>query len=69
MATDFDPEQIVRQVTDNLQKKFPKQDHLAIETQVRAAVDDLKNRPIHDYVAVLAERTVKQSLKQHGESH
>jgi hypothetical protein len=64
MATDFDPDQIVRQVTVNLQKKFPNQDRTQIETEVRAAVEDLKDRPIHDYVAVLAERTVKQHLKQ-----
>jgi hypothetical protein len=64
MATNFDPDEIVRQVTDNLTKKFPKQDRSQIETEVRAAVDDLKDRPIHDYIAVLAERKVKQQLKR-----
>ena len=28
-------------------------------------VDELKDRPIHDYVSVLAERAVKKQLK-HG---
>ena len=64
MTKDFDPELIVRQVTENLQKKFPKKDPTHIATEVQAAVDNLKDRPIHDYVAVLAERAVKDQLKR-----
>ena len=64
MTADFDPDQIVRQVTKNLEKKFPAKDASIVESEVRMAVDDLKDRPIHDYVAVLAERSVKQILKQ-----
>lgn len=63
MAADFDPDEIVRQVTQSLTKKFPDQDHAAIESQVRTEVDILKDRPIHDYVSVLAERAVKKRLK------
>ncbi|CAN5228569.1 hypothetical protein BH11ACT4_BH11ACT4_11570 [soil metagenome] len=64
MATDFDPDAIVRQVTDSLAKKFPKQDRTAIESDVRAKVVELTDSPIHDYIGVLAERAVKQSLKR-----
>ena len=64
MATDFDPDEIVRQVTESLTKKFPERDAESIESLVRQEVDDLKDRPIHDYVGVLAERAVKKRLKR-----
>ena len=63
MSTDFDPDDIVRKVTERLATKHPKRDRGTIETMVRAQVDELKDRPIHDYVSVLAERAVKQQLK------
>lgn len=63
MATDFDPDDIVRKVTERLATKHPKRDRATIETMVRVQVDELKDRPIHDYVGVLAERAVKQQLK------
>ncbi len=63
MATDFDPDEIVRQVTDSLSKKFPDHDRADIAAKVLTEVNDLKDRPIHDYVGVLAERAVKQRLK------
>jgi hypothetical protein len=66
MATDFNPDQIVRQVTESLVKKFPGRDGAEIEHQVRDAVDVLKDRPIHDYVGVLAERAVKKRLKDNN---
>jgi hypothetical protein len=52
-------------VTESLVRKFPDRDHGSVETLVRAQVDELKDRPIHDYVSVLAERAVKKQLK-HG---
>jgi hypothetical protein len=65
MATDFDPDEIVRQVTESLSAKYPDPDRTRVETLVRTQVDELKDRPIHDYVGVLAERAVKKQLK-HG---
>jgi phage-related baseplate assembly protein len=64
MATEFDPDDVVKQVTESLSKKFPQQDRADIDVQVRQAVNDLKDRPITDYVGVLAERTVKKQLKK-----
>ena len=64
VATDFNPDAIVRQVTDSLTAKFPKQDPQAIEADVRAEVEKLQHSPIHGYVGVLAERAVKQRLKK-----
>ena len=63
MAKDFDPNEIVRRVTESLAQKFPKLDRAGIEVDVRQEVDLLKDRPINDYVGVLAERAVKQRLK------
>ena len=65
MATEFDPDEVVRQVTESLVRKFPDREAGSVETLVRAQVDELKDRPIHDYVSVLAERAVKKQLK-HG---
>ena len=65
MATEFDPNEVVRQVTESLVRKFPDRDEASVELMVRQQVDELKDRPIHDYVSVLAERAVKKQLK-HG---
>jgi len=65
MATEFDPDEVVRHVTESLMRKFPDRDHASVEGLVREQVNELKDRPIHDYVSVLAERAVKKQLK-HG---
>lgn len=62
MAAEFDVEQVVREVAANLQKKFPSKDATEIEQIVRAQVDDLKDRPVRDYVSVLAQRAAKKQL-------
>jgi hypothetical protein len=62
MASDFDPEQVVLEVTGTLQRKFPDRDPAEVERVVRAQVDDLKDRPVHDYVSVLAQRAAKKQL-------
>ncbi len=64
MPTEFDPDDVVRQVTESLVRRFPDKQPSDIEALVRQRVDDLKDRPIHDYVAVLAERAVKKQLKR-----
>jgi hypothetical protein len=63
MATEFDPDEVVRQVTESLVRKFPEKDEASVEGLVRAQVDSLKDRPIQDYISVLAERAVKKQLK------
>jgi hypothetical protein len=62
MASDFDPEQVVREVTGVLQKKFPDKDPAEVARIVQAQVDELKDRPVHDYVSVLAQRAAKKQL-------
>jgi hypothetical protein len=63
MATEFDPDAVVAQVTESLTKRFPDAGPDEITALVRAEVDTLSQRPVHDYVAVLAEREVKKKLK------
>ena len=63
MTTEFDPDEVIRQVTESLVKKFPMKSPTGVEAEVRAAVNELKDSPINDYVAVLAERAVKKKLK------
>ena len=63
MASEFDPEQVVREVTDALQRKYPDKDPEEVARVVRAQVDELKERPVHDYVSVLAQRAAKKQLR------
>jgi len=66
MASEFDPEQVVREVTAALRQKFPHKDPAEVERVVRAQVDELKDRPVQDYVSVLAQRAARKQL--HSES-
>lgn len=62
MADEFDVEQVVREVSSALGKKLPSKDPAEIERVVREQVDDLKDRPVRDYVSVLAQRAAKKQL-------
>jgi len=62
MATELDADDVITQVTESLSTKFPQHDRGDVETRVRHAVDALKDRPVTDYVGVLAERAVKKEL-------
>jgi hypothetical protein len=62
MADDLDVEQVVQEVTATLRKKLPSKDPAEVERVVREQVDVLKDRPVHDYVSVLAQRAAKKQL-------
>lgn len=62
MASEFDPDQVVREVTDTLRKTFPDRDPAEVQRVVQAQVDELKDRPVRDYVSVLARRAAKKQL-------
>jgi hypothetical protein len=62
VADEFDVEQVVREVTATLQKKLPSKDAADIERVVRAQVEELKDKPVRDYVSVLAQRAAKKQL-------
>jgi predicted nucleic acid-binding protein len=63
MAADFDAEQVIQEVTGVLKRKYPDKDAAEVEQVVRAQVDELKDRPVSDYISVLAQRAAKKQLK------
>ncbi|MFD1715366.1 three-helix bundle dimerization domain-containing protein [Amnibacterium flavum] len=63
MSTEFDPDEVVRQVVERLSAKFPDVEPATVQSIVRSEVDVLADRPVHDYVSVLAERAAKRQLK------
>lgn len=64
MATEIDHEEIIRQLTEKMSAKYTEVDPARIGSLVREEVDALAERPVQDYVTVLAERAVKKSLKR-----
>ncbi|HXH34032.1 MAG TPA: hypothetical protein VNJ54_06415 [Plantibacter sp.] len=64
MATEIDHEEIIRQLTEKLSVKYSGVDSDRIGALVREEVSALAERPVQDYVTVLAERAVKKSLKR-----
>lgn len=64
MTKDFDVDAVVREVTDTLGKKYPGIDGATVEAIVREQVEALAERPVRDYVAVLAQREAKRRLKE-----
>ncbi len=64
MTTEFDADEVARKVVGRLQEKFPKASVDDLEQIVREEVAILADKPVHDYVAVLAERAAKKRLKR-----
>ncbi|MHC2187137.1 three-helix bundle dimerization domain-containing protein [Rathayibacter agropyri] len=64
MTTDFDADQVVRDVTAAVRKKFPEQSEEQVAPLVREELADLVDRPVQDYLSVLTERAVKRRLKR-----
>lgn len=64
MSTEQDPEQVVTEVTQRLRETHPDTSPIEIEKIVRAEVDELSDRPVQDYLAVLTEREAKKKLKK-----
>jgi translation initiation factor 2 alpha subunit (eIF-2alpha) len=64
MTTEFDKEEVARQVAEKLQEKFPDTDAATVTKIVNEEVAALAERPVHDYVAVLSERAARKRLKK-----
>lgn len=60
---EFDQEEVIRSVTERVVAKHPSLDQDELAAVVREAVGELADKPVRDYVAVLAERAVKKRLK------
>ena len=63
MTSEFDPEEVVRQVTESLREKFPSADPAAVQRIVAEEVAVLEKLPVHDYVSVLSAKAAKKRLK------
>lgn len=63
MTTELDDEQVVRDATDSLKKRFDDRDELEIEAIVREEFARLRERPVRDYLSVLTERAAKDRLR------
>ena len=64
MAKELTDEDIIQQIVDRLQAKFPETPRADIERTARAEFDDLAGRPVRDYLAILVERSTKKRLKK-----
>ncbi len=64
MTSEFDAVEVARQVTARLTERFPKANASDVESIVREEVAALADKPVNDYVAVLAERAAKKRLKR-----
>ena len=50
-------------VVDRLAKKFPGVERERVETIVQAAYQDLADKPLRDYIAILVEHESKSQLR------
>jgi hypothetical protein len=63
VATDFDTDAVVREVARVLMKKFPTVEPGKVEAVVREEVQSFEQRPVRDFIGVLAQREAKHRLK------
>jgi hypothetical protein len=63
MATDFDPDEIIKQVSGKLKEKYPDLGESEIRSIVAEEVHALEAGSVKDYVSVLSERAAKKRLK------
>ena len=64
MTTEFDQDEVARQVAEKLREKFPDTDAATLKQIVNEEVAVLAQLPVHDYVAVLSERAARKRLKK-----
>lgn len=64
MTTELDVDQVVRDATAAVRKKFPDRADSDVEAVVREELDKLLDRPVQDYLSVLTERAARQRLKR-----
>lgn len=64
MTTEFDADQVIRDATIAVRKKFPHRSETEVEEVVREELAKLQGRPVQDYLSVLTERAAKQHFKR-----
>lgn len=63
MGTDISDEDVMREVTEKLEAKYPNLNRDDIQTVVSEEFSALAGRPVRDYLSVLTERAAKKRLK------
>ncbi|WP_297374442.1 three-helix bundle dimerization domain-containing protein [Cryobacterium sp.] len=66
MTRDIDDEELIRQVVNRLQERFPDLPRRDLEGAARAEFLHLSGRPVRDYLSILTERAAKKRLKKAG---
>ena len=64
VPTDIDDEEVIRQVVERLEEKFPDVLRAEIEDVARAELSALSGRPVRDFLTILTERAVKRRLRK-----
>jgi hypothetical protein len=64
MAKDVTDEDMIQEVVDRLQEKFPETSRAEIDRIARAEFDELSGRPVRSYLTILVERSTKKRLKK-----
>ncbi|QDE36367.1 hypothetical protein FIV50_17215 [Microbacterium foliorum] len=62
MATNIDPQEIVKQVTDRLAERYPEVQHEHISSLAVEELGKISNSRVTDYLTVLTERAVRSRL-------
>ncbi len=63
MGTDISDEDVMREVTEKLEAKYPNLNRDDIQMVVSEEFSALAGRPVRDYLSVLTERAAKKRLK------
>lgn len=61
---DFDPEQIVADVEQRVQERFPEAEPALVHEEAVAAVEHYADAPVKDFVDVIAEREARARVDE-----
>jgi hypothetical protein len=62
VATNIDPDEIVKQVTDRIAESYPEVDRARISSLATEELDKISDAKVTDYFTVLTERAVRSRL-------
>jgi hypothetical protein len=63
MTTDVDYDQIVRDSTEQLQKKYPDRPEAELRAMVEEELATLRDATVQDYLSVLTVRAARKRIK------
>lgn len=66
MASEIDFDQIIRESTDQLRKKFPDKSESDLRAVVEEELTKLRDATVQDYLSVLTVRAARKRVKAEG---